>query len=560
MARMYPNRISPDTKSNAERRLYKAFRDDLEDDYTVFHSVAWQSQDRRGRARDGETDFVIAHPQRGILVLEVKGGVIHYEPSTSRWTSADPTGQVHTVINPFGQAKDSKYVLREQLKVMLEVPRRQISIGHAVAFPDVVVGQELLGPDKPREIVLDATDLADLAAWVNQSLDYWRGELKEDAPIVGESAVQALIELLGKGWELRPALWGEFVWEEQQFIRLTEQQYQILDVLNRQRRALICGCAGSGKTMLATEKATRLARQGFRVLFTCFNKNLAADLRGRLRPSHNLDIIHFHDLCHKLAEQANVLPRKRRYGDMFFNQQLPEALMEATDILEIHYDAIVVDEGQDFQEHWWVPLQNLLRDPDGGIFYIFFDDNQRLYVQRSAFPIQKEPYPLTVNCRNTQNIHQVVVQFYDAEDRPTTHGPIGRPVEVVFYEDKGLRPAIKDILRRLTVDERIPAERIAVLSPLAHKSQLWADAVAGGLSFTTAWPPSPGKVYFGTIYAFKGLERAVIVLVELEHWWEDLIPLLYTGCSRACNHLIVLLPQDVGPEVREAFAVVGGRT
>jgi superfamily I DNA/RNA helicase len=72
MARMVPNQLSPDTRSDAERLLYEAFRDRLEDDYIVFHSAAWLSQDRQGRPRDGEADFVIAHPQRGILVMEAK--------------------------------------------------------------------------------------------------------------------------------------------------------------------------------------------------------------------------------------------------------------------------------------------------------------------------------------------------------------------------------------------------------------------------------------------------------------------------------------------------------
>ena len=170
--------------------------------------------------------------------------------------------------------------------------------------------------------------------------------------------------------------------EKGEFIRLTRQQYLILEVLNRQRRAAICGCAGSGKTMLAAEKATRLAHQGFRVLLTCFNKDLAADLRRRLNPSPNLFIAHFYDLGYRLAKRANVLPVSED-DEKFFSRQLPEALMEAADALEVSYHAIVVDEGQDFRDSWWLPLQMLLRDPDNGILYIFFDDNQRLYVPHS---------------------------------------------------------------------------------------------------------------------------------------------------------------------------------
>ncbi len=559
MACMYPSEISPDTKSDAERTLYDAFRDGLDNDYTVFHSVAWQSPGKKGRPRDGEADFVIAHPQRGILVLEAKGGTIHYDPGTGKWTSTDPSGHIYTIMSPFGQAKDSKYILGEQLGVMLGVPRRRINIGHAVAFPDVVLGQELLGLDKPREIVLDATDLDDLSGWVSGVLAYWRGQESEVDIAPGEKAVPALIELLGKVWELRPALWRQLAREQQEFVRLTEQQYVILDALNRQRRAAICGCAGSGKTMLAAEKATRLAHQGFGVLLTCFNKNLAADLRARLHPCPNLDIVHFHELCHKLAKQAAVLPEKPQSDDDFFQHQLPEALLKATGALDTRYDAIIVDEGQDFQEHWWVPLLALLRDADHSILYIFFDDNQRLYVSQGAFPVRQPPYPLTINCRNTQNIHQLVTRFYDGEVRPAALGALGRPVEVVFYDDpQQLRPTLMAILQRLTVEDNIPPEEIAVLSPLSpKKSQLWSKAVPGSLQLSASWPPSQGKVFCSSIYSFKGLESAVIVLAEMDKWRTDLVPLVYVGCSRACNHLIVVLPEDVSPEVREAFTVTG---
>jgi hypothetical protein len=558
MARMYPNQLSPDTESDAERRLYQAFQDELDDRYTVFHSVAWQSLEPDGRPRDGESDFVIAHPQRGILVLEAKGGGIRYSPRTGRWTSADRAGQVHDIKDPFAQAKDSKYVLLDLLKEMLRQPRRRINIGHAAAFPDVVVGEDWLGPDKPHQIVLDATDLADLSGWVGRALAYWRGPetQKETAP--GEEAVQALMDLLGKVWELRPAMWGEFVQEQQQLIRLTEQQYLILDVLNRQRRAAICGCAGSGKTMLAVEKASRLARQGFHILLTCFNKHLAADLRTQLKPSPNLDIVNFHALCYDLARRAGVLPVKRD-EDTFFNRQLPEALMDAADALGIRYDAIVVDEGQDFREDWWIPLQTLLRDPDHGILYIFFDDNQRLYVPDSTFPIQQPPYPLTVNCRNTQNIHQTVVKFYKAEVSPAARGPVGRPVEVVFYDTpQYLRSTLQAVLRRLTVDERIPTDEIVVLTPRSlSKSRLLGGSNSGGPELTDTWPSSPGQVYCTTIYDFKGLERAVVILADIHSWppeWDDMVRLLYVGCSRACNHLIVLLPKNVRPKVQRAFA------
>ena len=73
MAQMFPNQLAADVTSPAERTLYDHFRDDLDDEYVVFHQVNWQVLDHSRRPRDGEADFIIAHPERGIIILEVKG-------------------------------------------------------------------------------------------------------------------------------------------------------------------------------------------------------------------------------------------------------------------------------------------------------------------------------------------------------------------------------------------------------------------------------------------------------------------------------------------------------
>ena len=70
------------TESSAERLLYEAFLEQLDDEYVVFHSVDWVLADRRGRPEQGEADFVVAHPEDGVLVIEVKGGEVRYESDT----------------------------------------------------------------------------------------------------------------------------------------------------------------------------------------------------------------------------------------------------------------------------------------------------------------------------------------------------------------------------------------------------------------------------------------------------------------------------------------------
>jgi hypothetical protein len=565
---MYPNQLDPATKSDAERTLYAALRDQLDDTYTVFHSVAYLAPSQRKRAPfDGEIDFVLAHPLYGILILEVKGGGIRHDPETGQWTSISHNGAEWKIGDPFMQARGSMHALLGRLVSMTNLPRKRIDIGYGIAFPDAAAETEWFDPDRPREIVLDQQDLDTLSIWVKGALDYWRGGRAREDAAPGEQLQEALLDLLGKAWELRPVIWRRLVQEQETLIRLTEQQYALLDALNRRRRAAICGCAGSGKTMLALEKAVRLAKQGFRVLLTCFNKHLAADLRTQAGRQENLEIVHFHGLCLDWARQAGWRPAGPGNA-AFYDRLLPQALQAAARALDRRYDAIIVDEGQDFRPNWWMPLQSLLEDPEQDILYVFYDDNQRLYAQQSGFPIQDDPYLLTVNCRNTQHIHQVVTNFYQAGDsaagaEPSALGPLGRPVEIVPYDlNYPLTEALHATLIRLIDLEDVPAHEIVVLTPLRTKSKLTNTAFPD-TPLSDTWPPPKNHVYWTTIQDFKGLEAAVVILSELEGWLAgrvDLGPLLYVGCSRARTHLAVLLPKSADPEVRSAFAVARERS
>ena len=77
MAKIYPERlpvsIHDDPKRNAERRVYAALKS-LSSPYLVFYSVHWQTISNYRGMEEGEADFVITHPDKGIVVLEVKGG------------------------------------------------------------------------------------------------------------------------------------------------------------------------------------------------------------------------------------------------------------------------------------------------------------------------------------------------------------------------------------------------------------------------------------------------------------------------------------------------------
>lgn len=548
MARMYPDRLDVDTQSMVERKLYEQFRDALPDEFVVFHSVAWLARDTRSGARDGEADFIIAHQDRGVLVVEVKGGNIRYDGAAGQWYSNQ-----YEIKDPFEQAKRNKYSLLDKLNDLRYWQHRWLTIGHAVAFPDVVVKHDLR-LDAPADIVLDANDVNNIAMWVTEVMKYWSAQdQRSGAP--QNRGIRELIDLFSPSWELKAPLAVEFAEEEKTIITLTEEQFRLLDFLNGHRRVAIGGCAGSGKTTMALEQARRLANQGFRVLFTCFNKALAEYVGADEALPDNVDVRHFHGLCAKLGYQAGFGSRMQGQWNSqeWYDEGLPELLMEAADAIGPQYDAIVLDEGQDFLANWWVPLLCLLEDPDHGILYIFYDDNQNLYRDSFELPDGLEKYSLDRNCRNTQKIHTTFLPFYHAESTPIAIGPEGRSPEVTFYDgERELKQALRTALHRLINEEELHNEGVVLLTPRGRRnSLLWQWGTLGNFRITDQWPPDSGEAYCTTVHSYKGLESPVIILAELyPSTNQDLDTLLYVGCSRARNHLIILADAAIPVEIR----------
>lgn len=549
MARMYPERPRPGTTSEAERLLFSLFREHLDDHFVVFHSVWWQYPGDK-HVQDGETDFLIAHPERGFLTLEVKGGAIHYDGAHDQWFSNE-----HPIKDPVAQARQAKYALINLLRAKGVIGDGWVTFGHAVSFPDVAVPRDLR-LDLPREVVLDNASLENLAAWVDGAFRYWQRE-DQQAGAPGSQVVRRVIELLAPSWDLRPRLGEVLRFEEEQIKELTEQQYQLLDFIGRNHRAIIAGCAGSGKTTLAVEKAIRLERSGFRVLLTCYNRHLAEELAAKLQDFEGIDVLTFHQVCVSLCREAE-LELAGEWDSEFFDRVLPEVALQAVDMLGPRYDAVVVDEGQDFGENWWLVLEGLLTGQEAGAFYVFYDDNQLLYRPAASLPFSTSPFVLDRNLRNTQRIHDLAVRFYKGSGRPKAMGPPGRPVEFRFYEtEEQLHRALRQCFHRLVVEEGVHASDIVVLTPRSRKrSKLWRLSPFGNFELVDRRTFGDRDIFCTTIHGFKGLEAPVVILAEVEEAPASEWPVLfYVGSTRARNHLIVVGQRHAIPE--QALSVRG---
>lgn len=551
MATMIPlltERQLSELDSKAEAILYRECARSLNEDCTALHSLKWIVKTPRGQVRDGETDFLIVSPNAGLIVVEVKGGGISCDPTRNAWTSVDALGRRHDIKDPFLQAKSAKYAILGKLQ---EHPRwrtlgiKKALIGHAVFFPDVADVRPLSGSDRPLEIIGGFNDLPRLSDWLQRVFSFWRGN---DPAIsnIGEAGVCLIKEVFARPLEVKPLLSVRFAAEEQAHIQLTEQQANILDLLRGRRRVAIAGGAGTGKTLLALEKSRRLAAEGFKTLLVCYNRPLADQLARQCAGRPQLAVRSFHQLCAEVTSSV-----KRHSGrDLLheaalaypggdpFDVHLPFALATALDHVKDRYDAIVVDEGQDFREEYWLPIEMMMADEESSPLYVFFDQNQAIYRRAGTFPVKDPPYVLTINCRNTRAIHEASYRFFrgDSTQPPNLDGlPVGALCAQSLPEQATL---IRKAVCRLLKTERLSPESIVVLVGDLPRKQDYYDLLAqeppGNVPWRIGDHSRSAGVLVDTVARFKGLEAPAVILWGIDGLdaMRDL-ELLYVGTSRA---------------------------
>lgn len=541
--------------SRGEARFYEACRDQLDANIVVIYSANWIYRDVRGRLNEGEADFTILIPQHGVLAVEVKGGGVTYNAATGVWTSIDRNGISHIIKDPFKQASKERHALIDQILGSSSWQYAGITrllVGHAVMTPDIVDAFPLVGSDRPIDLIGTNSDVQNLTVWVEKVIRFWKEP--SDGALTAKG-IRIIEDILCKSIDVRPVLRSTVDDAEHQRICLTANQAKVFRTIGGRRRAVVAGGAGTGKTVLAVNRARTLAQEGLKVLLLCYNRPLADNLANALQDEPLVDARSFHQLCdnrikqaigkgHDLLKQAissypGTTERHR------FDVQIPHAMALSADVLDEKYDAIIVDEAQDFSDEYWLGLELLLRNVENGFFYIFIDENQVLYPRKSNLPIQDEPFYLINNCRNTAPIHESGYCFYRGSiiDAPELVG-----VEVLWSsvnKDDAQADAIAKRIHQWIHIEGLRPDEITVLVAKKPKSSAYdllrnrSVQAGAGLVFETHG--QSGLVLVDTVARFKGLEsNAVILWVSDEAVGEEAWETLYVGTTRAKTLLEVI--------------------
>ena len=502
----------------------------LSDDYYVFHSFKFTDLSRG--IRDYEADFVILSKQGDLIVLEAKAGLIQVINGDWYYQSGIPMKSG----GPFEQAKQNKYAIKDQLLKRFETREivSKLKFYHAVCLPSASRGHInnlVLPMDCPKELIITKDELdGDLGKTIHNIIS----TNKTDKTLNENEMKKLIYHVLAPSFNIVAIDNFEVDLKTIRFNQLTEEQYVLMDFLENQKTATISGQAGTGKTMIAVERARRLAAQNQKVLFLCYNRQL----RDFLDSKYHSNYIDF----------FTIDMFKTKHSNNGYNpyKGLEKYLTECYDgIKTFEYNHIIIDEGQDFgqesiEDSEIINILSMLIEQAKGTFYVFYDKLQLVQGQKLPNYIEESDCKITLykNCRNT--IHIASTSMKPLDIKPIVYdGAIQGNQPRIVLDNEG---KVEELLnKQIEYYLSLGYKDIVILTVKAvNKSILWPKHIDNQYKYQN-------KSFTCTsVRKFKGLEADVIIMIDVDSMTFKTDKLLfYVGASRAKFELNIIVSMSI---------------
>lgn len=553
MAEMIPDYIDrEDWRRNGERLVFEWLSDD-DVPGTVYYSLLQKNHKHKLM---GEVDFLYVS-QQGFLCIEVKGGQQIY-CKNKKWYSVNRKGVEYEIRNPFVQAKDCMYALKDYFSEIYgkNSVQSKYLIGYAVIFPECKFTGT--GNDLVTEVMFDAGyRLDEFGAFLDNVFDYWRRQTERRHGYLPENLskdqINQVNNLLRGDFRVVPSMSLKLQHIEQKMLKLTDEQYDVLDISDNNNSVIIQGVAGTGKTLLALEKVRRSAAKEKRVLYVCFNRNMAqyaADSLSDVDPQF-IKITTFHSL---LYSDMNGLVSVRKSLN-----NLARAFIENKPKTD-RYDCLVIDEGQDLMNIWTIEvLDRYLKD---GLCYgewvMFFDPNQNIFIKSEEYDfvweyIREEFRPviflLNCNCRNTEQIARrtSVLSLVPPAKHMKVRGP--RVAIRTYSSRKGFLKIIREELCSLFAGGISPMDIVLLSGRKLSNSMLSSQKKLCNLEIVERNNISNfGErcLNYYTVQSFKGLESKIVFYIDVNGFKAISDRMInYVAMSRAKHLLYVFYDESL---------------
>ena len=535
---IYPEFFPIDRKNEfAENKVFDQLKR-ISDKYDIFYSRKFIT-DGIGKKPEYEVDFIIAIPEKAIICLEVKGGSINYSGSKDEWSQ---NGRVMSK-RPDSQASSATHALIKGFSDLIG----DMAIGWGLCFPDGDLGSKALPTSIDSNQIIDQLGVLHIDKALEYLFDFVKKQNshREGARrwMYNKFKTQLLRDI-----GFVQVLSTRVKYNERNFIELTNTQINVFNRLKGNKNIITTGPAGSGKTIIAKTLAQGFIKDGKRVLFLCFNRTLANKIRYEFdRNETGIEVATFHSYARKIIDLYDTLWWKdNSSSDDFWELDVPVKLEECLPFYQDKFDAIIIDEGQDFKEFWFELIFSLGNNDCSK--YIFMDQMQDIFGHYTKIPNEDTfiKYNLPENCRNTKTIVNYLSEVVSKNIETFGNSPEGEEVVIKSFKNHTEQQKyLLDEIKSLTIEQGISAEQILVLlNSSKSDSCIGATTKAGKLEIKAL--DNKGRfqkdaVNYTTINTFKGLEADIVFIVDT-----DKIPLkqkhekLYTEASRARHKLYVL--------------------
>jgi superfamily I DNA/RNA helicase len=405
-------------------------------------------------------------------------------------------------------------------------------------LPHTKVADDFATPDAQRWQVAGRDDMDGLAGFLRRVVT----EQTNNKRMLTLDDIEALrVALAGRGLPQRDLI-GFAAEREDEVERLSAEQAVILRAARLLNRVEVRGGAGSGKTWLAVEQARRLSREGKRVALTCYSRGLAAWLERRVATLPRRERPAYVGTFHNLGVAWGA-PTGSEDDSHFWETELPTRMVDlGREQPEGRlYDALVIDEAQDFADLWWPAALAALKDEETGGLFVCTDEGQRVFSRYGGPPPGLVPLVLDRNLRNTRQIAESFSTLAPIRMRlGTANGP-----EVTFVEcptSDALDLAEDHVDWMLDAGWR--PEDLALLTTGSRSAEQRLRQAAGAEAYwSTFWDHD--QVFYGHVLGFKGLERPAVILALNETTISERSKeRLYVGLSRARDQLLVVGDPD----------------
>lgn len=592
MAQFFPSRSTCRFDTPGERRLAERLDQKLEDDY-----LCWANVPVGPKAL--QPDFVVLHPQRGFLVLEVKDWKLDTIHSMDRGVAQIyDSGTLKKVSNPMTQARVYALEVANALQkdpalkqtagaphagnllmpygwgvVMTRITRRQYLEDSNLS--EVLDPQRVIFQDEMTEGVDAETfqqRLWDMFQHVFPckltlpQLDRVRYHLY---PEVRVSATPGQFGLFADEANTLPSL-----------VRVMDLQQELLARSLGEGHRVIHGAAGTGKTMILGYRCAQMASNASKpVLVLCYNKTLASRLRQVMDArglGDKVAVRNFHAWCREML-MAYQVPLPPQGSPRFFDE-LVERTIAGVDRGQIprgQYAAVMIDEGHDFQPAWFKLVVQMV-DPETNALLVLYDDAQAIYRGKIGIDFsfssvgikaQGRTTILRLNYRNTLEVLSVARAF--AVELLTERGASEDGVPIIAPESAGRRGAYPELIRCEAdwqewdcIVSRIADEHgqgralsdIAVIyrsvdqarrAEQALKNAGIATASAASATGKTGLYDATDSVKIVSMHSSKGLEFGMVLIPGLGEMPKkgepeaDEARLLYVAMTRAIDRLVM---------------------